>query len=211
MLTLAKLGNTIFLGLGASNQPLTKPFGWLKSLISISFFLVGSFTFSNMTRNYGPRRRRTISTSFFVQTICLIIGAALVQSNYVPDPTGGSTVQEDGLFKELIPLGFLAFGAGGQLAASRLLGFNEIPTVVLTSVYYDIASDVKLTQGVKANVKRNRRMGAVVSLLIGAIGGGWISRSDAGMPTVLWIAAGLKLFISIGWLFWKGEQPDEGK
>lgn len=83
-----------------------------------------------------------------------------------------------------------------------MLGYNEIPGVVLTSVYYDIASDSGLFEGVYMNAKRNRRIGGAVMLLLGAVVGGWLSRSSGGMACVLWIAAGLKFCVGVGWLFW---------
>jgi hypothetical protein len=125
-----------------------------------------------------------------------------VQSHVIPEPKG--LVTESGTevnLLELLPLGFLAFQSGGQIVTSRLLGFNEVPTTVLTSVYCDLASDPKLLT--KDNVKRNRRAAAVVAILVGGIAGGWISRSSAGMSVSLWIAASIKLSIAVGWFLWK--------
>jgi hypothetical protein len=102
---------------------------------------------------------------------------------------------------ELLPLGFLAFQSGGQIVTSRLLGFNEVPTTVLTSVYCDIVSDPKVLA--KDNVKRSRRVAAVIAILLGGISGGWISRSSAGMSVSLWIAAAIKISIAVGWALWK--------
>jgi len=123
----------------------------------------------------------------------------------VPEPSGvnaesGSSVH----FIELLPLGFLAFQSGGQIVASRVLGFNEVPTTVLTSVYCDLISDPKVLAPLKDNVKRNRRVVAVLSFLVAAIAGGWLSRSKAGMSSALWIAAAIKLSIAVSWSFWKG-------
>lgn len=75
--------------------------------------------------------------------------------------------------------------------------------MVLTSVYFDIASDPKLIVKPTTNAKRNRRVGGVVSLLVGAIVGGWLSRSSGGMQSALWMAAGMKFVAAIAWLFWK--------
>lgn len=103
-------------------------------------------------------------------------------------------------YYELLPLSFLAFQSGGQIVTSRLLGFNEVPTTVLTSVYCDLASDPGLFKA--DNVKRNRRAAAVISILIGGIVGGWISRSAVGLSTNLWIAAAIKMSISLSWSLW---------
>jgi len=194
-------GNTIFLALGASGQPASHPDGWLKSIVSIACFLLGCFTFAN-TRLIYPKARGTLATSFLLQSICIIIAASLVQSHVVPEPHGLVTENTlDVNFLELLPLGFLAFQSGGQIVTSRLLGFNEVPTTVLTSVYCDLASDPKILD--RDNVKRNRRAAAVLAILIGGISGGWISRSKAGMSVSLWIAAAIKLGIAVSWSLWK--------
>lgn len=55
---------------------------------------------------------------------------------------------------------------------SDVLGYREIPTTVLTSVYYGIAADEKLLKGNwKGNVKRNRRGCSGNATVAG--GGGW--------------------------------------
>lgn len=119
----------------------------------------------------------------------------------MPAPKGLATTNGTAVnFFELLPLGFLAFQSGGQIVTSRILGFNEVPTTVLTSVYCDLASDPNILA--KDNVKRNRRVGAILCILTGGITGGWISRSPAGMSTNLWIAAGIKMAIAASWSVW---------
>ncbi|KAL4968943.1 YoaK family protein [Aspergillus stella-maris] len=199
-------GNTIFLGLGASNQPTGKPWGWLKSLISIIFFFSGAFLFSLYGRNFGAKKRMTLFSSFLFQAILVIIAVALLEADLIPHETSETESLTGGrLFLELIPIAMLAFQSAGSMTAARGLGYNEIPTVVLTSVYFDVASDPKIVSDVKGNVKRNRRVGSIVLLVIGAICGGWLSRSSGGMESALWLSAGLKVVIALGWLVWRGE------
>ncbi|RHZ66520.1 YoaK family protein [Aspergillus thermomutatus] len=199
-------GNTIFLGLGASGQPSSKPWGWLKSLTSIASFFVGALIFSNVTRRTGARRRGTLFTSFMVQTILIVIAVALIEADLIPHTAKDAALTGGSLFLELIPIALLAFQSAGSITSSRALGYNEIPTVVLTSVYFDVASDPKLREKPTANAKRNRRVGGVVMLLVGAIAGGWLSRSSGGMQSALWMAAGFKFVIGVGWLFWRAEE-----
>lgn len=132
-----------------------------------------------------------------------MIATALIEGNLIPHTISDMSLRNGRLFLELIPLAILAFQFGGQLAASRAMGYNEIPTVVLTSVYFDIATDPALTAPPTNNVKRNRRIGSVTGILVGAIAAGWLSRSSGGMQSALWIAGGLKFCIAIAWLFWK--------
>lgn len=197
-------GNTIFLGLGAAGIPDNKPYGWLKSLTSISGFFIGSLVFAKVMRIFGNRKRGTLTVSFAVQSVLVLVAAAIIQSGAIPhalnnQPSSGP------LFLELIPLAILAFQFGGQIAASRGMGFNELPTVVLTSVYFDIASDPGLTDAVPKNVKRNRRIGSVAAIVIGAIIAGWLCRSDAEMQSALWISGFIKACMSAGWIFWPAQ------
>ncbi|OJJ37355.1 hypothetical protein ASPWEDRAFT_39034 [Aspergillus wentii DTO 134E9] len=199
-------GNTVFLGLGASGQPSNKPWGWLKSLVSIVSFFTGAYLFATVTRIVGARRRGTLFTSFTIQGILVIIAVALIEADLIPHTSADATLTGGRLFLELIPIALLAFQSAGSMASSRALGFNEIPTVVLTSVYFDIASDPKLADVPTTNPKRNRRIGAVVTLAIGAIVGGWLSKSSGGMQAALWMSAGLKFCIGLGWLVWAADE-----
>jgi len=99
----------------------------------------------------------------------------------------------------------LSFQAGMQSVTARQLGLNEIPTTVLTSLLCDLGNDEKLFVGLNDNWKRNRRIAAFVSLLVGAIIGGWLSRTSGGMPAALWMAAGVKACLTLAWLVWRSE------
>lgn len=156
-------------------------------------------------RSVGALRRGTLFVSFLAQTVLIIIAVALIEADLIPHTSDDMSLDGGPLFLELIPIALLAFQSAGGMTCSRSLGYNEIPTVVLTSVYFDIASDAKILDKPTANVKRNRRIGGVVSLLIGAIVGGWMSRSSGGMQSALWLAAGLKFVAAFGWLVWKGK------
>lgn len=140
-----------------------------------------------------------------VQTILIVIAVSLIEADLIPHTQDDAALTGGPLFLELIPIALLAFQSAGSITSSRALGYNEIPAVVLTSVYFDVASDPKLGAGPASNAKRNRRVGGVVMLLVGAIAGGWLSRSSGGMQSALWMAAGFKFVIGLGWLFWRAE------
>ncbi|KAJ6021697.1 hypothetical protein N7540_007201 [Penicillium herquei] len=194
-------GNTIVLGLGASHQPLGAPNGWARSIVSIAAFVIGAMTFARCTKALGARRRGTLFLSFCFQALLIIIAAVLIQTDVVQTQSGRQFTLDRPLLT-LVPIALLAFQSAGSINSTRMLGFNEIPGVVLTSVYYDIASDAGLFDGISQNAKRNRRIGGVVMLLTGAIVGGWLSRTEGGMALVLWLAAALKFCVGVGWLFW---------
>ena len=77
----------------------------------------------------------------------------------------------------------LSFQSAGQIVASRALGFNEIPTVVITSLLCDLVSDAELLAW--RNGKRDCRIVAFCLTLLGAISGGWITRATGDIAPVL--------------------------
>ncbi|KAF7555693.1 hypothetical protein G7Z17_g2006 [Cylindrodendrum hubeiense] len=192
-------GNTIFLALGAANLPSGAPLMWLSALVSLCAFWLGCYFFAS-TRHFHPRRKMTLSICFLIQAILIFIAAllgqmriapgfsySLLESNSNQDGTEeqASERKGDGFGIDLVVVALLAFQSSGQIVLSRVLGFNEIPTNVVTSLYCDLLSDHNLFAPLGDNVKRNRRLTAVVLLLVGGISGGWLQRSSA-VISLIW-------------------------
>lgn len=202
-------GNSVSLCLGASRLPTGgEPYGWAKSLISIAAFITGSLCWALASRRAGPTRRGTLAVSFAVQVAFTAVAAALVQAGVVPSSTtttrsGAGSTLDSQEFLERVPVALLAFQSAGQLSTAQLVGVGEVPTVVLTSVYYGLAADAGFFR--RRNIHRDRRLAGVVAFFAGAISGGWLERSRGGIAAALWISAALKLGITVSWLFWKAE------
>lgn len=193
-------GNTVYLGLGLVEPDASDR--WVKSLISIGSFCLGSLCFSTFHRNLGGRKRWVVLASFVMQMLLIVAAAVMV--------TLGST-DEGGLdWHVVVPLALLAFQSSGQAVASRVFQYNGLPSVVLTSTYCDLFSDPKLfTAALKEDPERNRRIAAPLLLLAGACCGGLFAKSAIGLAGALWTAAGLKACIVCAWMVWKGEEGDE--
>lgn len=144
----------------------------------------------------GPQRRLTLFASFLLQALCIAIAAILVHTDTVPEDTTKSKL----IF---VAIPFLAAQSGAQIVTAKSLGFNEIPTTVLTSVYNDLASDTNLLAW--KNPKRNRRVGAITMILLGGISAGWLLQSQAGLTLILWLGAALKLLLSFSWLLFDSD------
>ena len=160
--------------------------------------MLGSFITGHVYAAVGPTRRLTLSLSFLLQAICIAIAALLVHTGTVPD-----TAAENKMV--LIAIPFLAAQSGAQVVTAKSLGFNEVPTTVLTSVYNDLASDARLLAW--KNPKRDRRVGAVAMLLLGGISAGWLLRASKDFTAVLWMGAAMKLLLGFGWLLFRAH-PD---
>lgn len=194
-------GNTIFVGLGGSNGKDTyKPYGWVKSLTSIACFILGSLFFSRLSRLLGPLRRTTFVTSFLLQSLFIFITACIIQAGVIQGTV--DLIPDDIDWKQELAIALLSFQSAGQMVGSRVLGLSEIPTVVVTSVLCDFASDPEIAQPLRRNVKRNRRVLAFLGILVGAVVGGWLSKVTGKMQVALWVAGGIKISVVAAWAFW---------
>ncbi|KAI4157016.1 MAG: hypothetical protein L6R39_000832 [Caloplaca ligustica] len=164
---------------------------WLRSLLAIGTFMLGSLISAAITRRCGNTRRLSLCVNFLLQGLSILVAAILITTDAIPENNANSD-------RVLIGIPFLAWQFGAQVAASRALGYSEIPTTVLTSVYNDLASDPKLWD--LQNAKRNRRAAAAVMVLVGGICGGWLSRVKEGFGIVLWIGGAIKIVLAIAWL-----------
>lgn len=129
---------------------------------------MGCFLFARLNSALGPKKRGTLVLTFFLQTALLVITAALVQSGAI---AGIQHLEmEEIVWSQEAPIVLLSIQSAGQIVASRVLGYNEVPTVVITSLLCDVVSDLKLF--FLRNPKRDRRMTAFILTLVGAIAGG---------------------------------------
>lgn len=160
-------------GLGASSQSL-RPYGWARSLTSIGSFNLGSFVFAQLHCFLGTRRRASLVLSFLVQAYLILIKAGLVEAGAISSFLDGRPSQVIPPWDQEVPIVLLSLQFAGQIVASRSLRFNEIPTVVITSLLCDLMSDPKLF--LLSNHKRDRRIIAFVLTLAGAIIGGWVTK-----------------------------------
>ncbi|KAL8650019.1 MAG: hypothetical protein Q9210_004069 [Variospora velana] len=161
--------------------------------------MLGSSVSAAVTRRSGNTRRLSLCLNFFLQGWSILVAAILINTDVIPENTPNSN-------RVLIGIPFLAWQFGAQVASSRALGYNEIPTTVLTSVYNDLASDSKLWTW--KNVKRNRRASAALMLLLGGICGGWLSRLKNGFGIVLWVGGLIKVLLGLAWLGFREAAED---
>lgn len=219
----SQTGNTIFLALGANSLPINSPsLAWTKSLTAILSFILGAGLISAFHRTFGERKRWVLAASFTFQLLVTAVAAVLVSRGHASESpakpgqalstTFFAGVPADIGFPtmDLAAIGLLSFQAAGKVVASRVLGLNPLPAVVLTTLYNDLASDPALfTAGLAGNVQRNRRFGGLVIYVVGALIGGAFARSSVGLAGALWFTAGIKLCIVGAWLLWREEGKEE--
>ena len=140
--------------------------------------------------------------SFAIQALVIILTAGLVQGKIISSDLVRNVEKSTGTppWNQEVPIVLLSIQSAGQIVASRTLGFNEIPTVVITSLLCDLMSDPRLF--LLRNEKRDRRIIAFVLTLIGAIIGGWVTKATQQIAPSLWISAGIKFALAGAWGFW---------
>jgi len=218
--TMKQTGNTIFAALGVSNLPVGAPrLAWTKSVCSILFYLLGSLVTATFHRTFGARKRWVLATSFSLQAVFILVAAFMVQRGSSSESPPGdrhpslstSIIPSDPGFPwaDLIPIGLLSFQAAGKVVASRMLEYNALPCVVLTTLYTDLVSDPGFfSAGLWGNVQRNRRAGGAVAYFVGAVVGGAAAAHEIGFSGALWLAAGVHLGIVGAWMGWTGDEGE---
>lgn len=139
--------------------------------------------------------------SFLIQAIIIVLAAGLVHGGIITSALEDDQSQSVMQWDQEVPIVLLSFQSAGQIVASRAVGFNEVPTVVITSLLCDLMSDPQLF--LMRNEKRDRRIIAFVLTLVGAVAGGWITKGTGHIAPVLWLSAGIKLLVGLAWGVWK--------
>jgi uncharacterized membrane protein YoaK (UPF0700 family) len=231
-----QIGNTIFAGLGLSHQPESgSPKGWTKALTSIAGFCIGPVVFDHFHMHGGVRRRAVMLVSFFVQFLYILTATVLTTICTVSGRPGAKGEFSSGAWHDqammdcidrtplnwadLATVAILAFQASDQVYLSRALGYNDLPTIVLTILYCDFRSNLHgiyrawaTRQTAKdfffvKGKKQMRRVIAIVLLFSGAVIGGLARKSPHGSGMALWVAVAVKLGILVAWFCWKKKEP----
>ena len=135
----------------------------------------------------------------------ILVAAAIIQAGAVNGSL--NTITDDIDWRSELPIALLSFQSAGQIVGSRVLNLAEIPTVVVTSMLHDVATDPKLLASMRTNIKRNRRVLAFLGVLVGAVVGGFVSEATGRTQIPLWIAGGLKVAITTAWTVWPEQRP----
>lgn len=209
-------GNTVFVALSAAASTIhpsrdkiplpVRPYGWLKSLVSLIMFLLGSIFFARLGRMLGcaANKRCTFTVSFALQTFLIFLSAILVQTDVVESRL--EYIGEEISWLHVIPIMLLSFQAPGQVAAGRAMGLPEVSTVVVTTMVYDFGSDERLFAKLFANPVRNRRFAGWFFMLLGAILGGFLTVYTRHIVVTLWVGSGIKACLTIAWIVWPAKK-----
>jgi len=143
-------GNVVFLGFALGGTPGVSIAG---SLVALAFFLVGAGLGGLIARR---GERQAVGTALALELGLLVVAAG-----------AAALIDGRGAMASGAVLVLVSAPMGIQNAAVRRLGVPDMPTTVLTLTLTGIAADSSLAGG--TNPRLGRRLGAVFSMLAGAL------------------------------------------
>lgn len=176
-------GNVLFVGfglVGAADIPL------LNNLVALLAFVLGAALGSRLTRRGGGGPVRLPRSSMLVQLV-VVVGTFALAGVWFGVGRLGTTVM-------IVVTGVLALLLGAQAAAVRHTGIRDLSTVVVTMTMVNLAADSRLAGG--AGAAWFRRVGAIVTMGVGALGAAAVIRWLGG-PYALLLAG---LLLALGTL-----------
>jgi uncharacterized membrane protein YoaK (UPF0700 family) len=169
-------GNIVLLGFGIAGSgglPVVAP------LISLGAFLAGAGAGGVLVARIGERHPQLVARALGIEVL-MLAAAAVVAAAVTVEPGHGSAY---------VLIALMAFGMGVRNSVVRSIGVPDLTTTVLTMTLTGLAADSPLAGGSgKGTV---RRLAAVIAMLLGAIGGALLLKTDLYLP--LAVAAALAL------------------
>lgn len=134
--------------------------------------------------------------------------------------SSGTPLEPGDRFLDLLGIALLALESAGQVCLSRVLLLNELPTIVLSTLYHDLlAESLSIMRCWKESSarweylvtqkKQIRRLACILALFAGAVVGGRVFRSRDRLGAAPWLAAGIKIVISVAWCLWRRKPVTE--
>jgi uncharacterized membrane protein YoaK (UPF0700 family) len=153
-------GNVVVLGFAAAGAP---GFSVPATLTSIGVFLVGAVAAGAMARRI-PSRRMLLLRALWIEA--LFTTASAVVAGLGPNIGSG--------WQRYSMIALLAFAMGIRNSTVRRLSVADVTTTVLTGTLTGLAADSNLAGG--SNERAGRRVGAVLSMFLGALLGALLLR-----------------------------------
>jgi len=166
-------GNVVFLAFAVSGAP---GFSVGRSLVSLVAFLVGAVLGGRFFHAIGEAsKRRWLLSAMCAEAVLLFIAA------WVSVGLGRESADRSGLIYGAIVV--MAVAMGLRNATVRQLAVPDLTTTVLTLTLTGLAAESSLAGG--ANPRLARRMGAVLTMFVGAAIGTLLLRFGVAPPLLL--------------------------
>jgi uncharacterized membrane protein YoaK (UPF0700 family) len=168
-------GNVLFIGFGLVGVP---EIPLLNNLIALLAFMLGAGAGARLTRRDAGRAKLPRSS-----LVLLMVGTALVLVLSLVWLLVGAI--DSPLM--IVITGLLALLLGAQAAAVKHIGIRDLSTVVVTMTMVNLSTDSRLAGG--RGAAWLRRMAAIVSMGLGALGSAAVTLRFGGAWALLFAAA----------------------
>lgn len=178
-------GNLIYLACGIGDPHLRAVI--VRAAVSLATYCLGGFLGSRIANTSlikGLNTRLWMTLSSIILVGLLVLSTALLWTDAITTRN----------HSYLAAVAILGLGIGIQVVTSRGLGVSEISSNVLTGTFTDLFGDMNLFA--LHNEKRNRRIGAILSMFLGALVGAFAAAY--GHPAIpLVISAGIHAGLAV--------------
>jgi uncharacterized membrane protein YoaK (UPF0700 family) len=164
-------GNVLFIGfglVGVADIPL------LNNLVALLAFMLGAVLGSRLAGPAGARarlRRRTLLMLLANTVLVLALGAVWVALGSIGTPV------------MVVITGLLALLLGAQAAGVKQIGIRDLSTVVVTMTMVNLSTDSRVGGG--TGEAWLRRLGAIVTMGLGALAAALVTRYLGGSYALL--------------------------
>jgi uncharacterized membrane protein YoaK (UPF0700 family) len=183
-------GNVVLLGFGIAG---TAGLPVISPIVSMVAFVVGAGVGGFLGRRIARLHPVLVGVALLVEVAFVAVAAIFAAVVHVH----ANRVSGD------VVVALLAFAMGIRNATVRRVAVPDLTTTVLTMTLTGLAADSPLAGGTGAGSVR--RVSAVVTMLLGALGGALLVRSSLTLP--LAVAAVLALLTAIGYVRWHRGLP----
>lgn len=169
-------GNIVLLGFGIAGSgglPVVAP------IVSLAAFLLGAGVGGVIVKRVADRHEQLVTSALGIEVTLIAIAAVVAAT---------ATVQP-GDVAGYVLIALMAFAMGVRNAAIRRIAVPDLTTTVLTMTLTGLAADSRPAGG--SGKGSARRITAVVAMLVGAVCGGLLLKTELWAPLAL--AAGLAL------------------
>ncbi|KAJ7134274.1 hypothetical protein C8R44DRAFT_421074 [Mycena epipterygia] len=174
-----------------------------QAMTSLLSFIAGAFV-GRLGDRVGPHKRVWLVLATFIQVL-LTMGAALTvwksgQGSIAAvrgDPSWTNTLT-------FVALAFMSASLGVQGIVGKRLNTQFGTTIVLTTIWVELASDPRLFNLRQKVITRDHKLIAAVALFFGAFVGRALL-AQIGAAGALGVGAGLRVLITLAWLVIPGK------
>lgn len=176
-------GNVETIGWSAAQVP---GFVFATAGAALAVFLIGAVVAGRLCRRLQHHRRRWVAVALVVEAVLLLLALVTAVTIQTDFPDAG----------QFWLIEVLALAMGFRNGTTRKLAEPDMNTTLITGNLADLAADSALAGG--HSPRQMRRLGVVVSMLVGAAIGGYLYAHD-GLLAPLALAAAVSCALAAGY------------